>query len=373
MKVLYLITRSERGGGQVHLVDLLAGFRRQIDLVVGVGEEGYLTEECSRLNVPFHVLPSLVQPISPSKDLRALIETISLIRQVRPNLIHPHTSKAGLLGRIAGLATGVPIIFTAHTWSFAEGISSKQRFISLPLERLVARGRQIIINVSEANRALAITNRIASPDQHVTIWNGVADTVLRADPTRNNPPKIIMVARFAPQKNHFLLVQALANIDLPYSLDLVGDGPTRLEVEREVARLGLQSKVRFLGDRSDVAQLLADSQVFALSTNWEGLPYSIIEAMRAGLPVLCTDVGGINESVRDGINGFLVERGNKMQLTARMRELLESPELRLRLGNAGRTDYERHFTVDVMLAKTMACYCKILNLPVKEPVHANVD
>ena len=361
MKILYLITRAERGGGQIHLLDLVRGFAGKIDTAVGVGEEGYLVDECRALGIPVHVISSMVQPIHPIKDLRALFETMGVIRAVRPDLVHVHTSKAAFLGRLAAALMGVPVVFTAHTWSFAEGIRSNQRYVSLPLERLAARGRQRIINVSDANRRLAIDNKVGRSEQHTTIWNGVAETPWKANPAEI-PPRIIMVARFAPQKNQSLLLRALSLIkNQDYRLDLVGDGPLRLEVENEAKSLGISDRVRFLGDRSDVPELLAAAQLFVLSTNWEGLPYSIIEAMRAKLPVICTDVGGIRESVVDGTTGYLVERGNLGQLQDKLTILLSDATLRVRMGAAGRDYYEQHFTIEAMLEKTHSVYRELLS------------
>jgi glycosyltransferase involved in cell wall biosynthesis len=358
LKILYLITRAERGGGQVHLVDLLRGYRGRFELSVAVGETGYLTDECASLGVPFYILPSLVQPVQPRKDLAALFETISLLRNAKPDLIHAHTSKAGLIGRLAARVTSTPVVFTAHTWSFADGLSRKQQLISLPLERLAALGPQRIITVSEENRQLALRSRICSEDRLITVWNGVQDTPFRAEPG-TDPVRIAMVARFAPQKNQSLLIQAVA--DLPsVSVDFVGDGPTRSAAEAEANRLGIADRVRFLGDRGDVDRILARSQIFVLSTNWEGLPYSIIEAMRAGLPVIATDVGGNREAVGEGVTGYLVERGNKSALCERISRLAADPALRVQLGLAGRAFYEKHLTVEAMLGKTSRVYDDLL-------------
>src|SRR5258708_1909532 len=101
MKILYLITRAERGGGQVHVLDLIRGFRRHCDVEAAAGEEGFLLEEARRLGVACHILPSLVQPVQPLKDVRAYREIVALLRETRPDLVHTHTSKAGILGRLA--------------------------------------------------------------------------------------------------------------------------------------------------------------------------------------------------------------------------------------------------------------------------------
>src|SRR5260370_17496862 len=165
MKILLLITRAELGGGQTHVVDLLRGLRDEFEVELGTGETGYLTEAAERLGVRTHVIPDLVQPMRPLRDLKALWSCFRLIRAVRPDVVHAHTSKAGVIGRLAARAAGVPSIFTAHTWCFAEGTSLKWRLLGVPAERLAGWLSTAIINVSDANREPALPYPLAHPPQ----------------------------------------------------------------------------------------------------------------------------------------------------------------------------------------------------------------
>ncbi len=356
MRILYLITRSELGGAQVHLSDLVSAMQPRAEVTVATGDRGFLTERCDSLGVPVHILKSLVQRVSPWKDLRALIETIALIRRLRPDLIHTHTSKAGLIGRIAAALTRTPCVFTAHTWSFAEGIPWLRKATVLPLEYLAGALSQHIITVSESNRALALRWNIGSPKSLVTVWNGVKDTAWRANPGRHTAPRIVMVARFAEQKDHLTLVRAVAGIREPYTLTLVGEGPTRPAIEAEVSKLNIAARVEFAGSRPDVDAILASSDIFVLATNWEGFPLSIIEALRAGLPVVATDVDGVREAIRDGSTGFLTPRQDVRELRNRLRALIVDPGLRERMGTAGRRRFETTFTLKTMLGRTWDVY-----------------
>jgi glycosyltransferase involved in cell wall biosynthesis/acetyltransferase-like isoleucine patch superfamily enzyme len=361
MKILYLITRAERGGAQIHVADLLRASAGRLDVSVACGErDGYLAEEAKAQGVPYYWIPGLVQPINLWRDASALLQTVTLLRKIKPDLIHAHTSKAGFISRVAGKITNVPVVFTAHTWSFAAGISTKQRMISLPLERLAARVPGKIITVSEANRRMALDCGIANEFKMSTVWNGVPDTALRSDARGSGPVEIIMVARFAPQKNHELLLRALAQITAAFHLSFVGDGPTQSRVQALCEELGLTPRVTFLGDRGDVAALLARAQIFALSTNWEGLPYSILEAMRAGLPVVATDVGGVHECVLPGETGYLCAPGSVESLRDNLHQLLGDSVLRQNLGKAGRRHYEQHFTLDAMANRTHEVYADTL-------------
>ena len=362
MKALLLITRAELGGGQTHVVDLLRGLRDEFDLEVATGEEGYLTEMADRMGIRWHVLPDLIQPIRPMRDIMALHQCLRLFRRVRPDVIHVHTSKAGVIGRLAASLADIPCIFTAHTWCFAEGTNWKWRVIGTPLEKLAARVSSRIITVSDANRDLALRHRIAAPEKFVTVHNGIPDCPDRAAHDSQQAPRIVMVARFGEQKAQRLLVDALRNVTVPFHLTLVGDGPLRAAVERQVSAFGLNDKVAFLGQRLDIPQILAASDIFALFTRWEGFPISILEAMRAGLPVVASDVNGVHEAITEGKTGFLIPAGNVSSFQDRLIQLLDNANLRRRMGLAGRRRFECEFTADAMIRKTAALYWEAVGI-----------
>ncbi|RTI04092.1 glycosyltransferase family 1 protein [Thermus scotoductus] len=362
MRLLYLITRAEPGGAQVHLLELLRGFKDRAELHLGVGEDrdGFLIEEARALGVQVHILKHLLHPIRPHEDLLGLFEVASLLKRVNPHLLHAHSSKAGFLGRVAARDLGIRSLFTAHGWAFTEGVSVGRKALAVTLEALAGRLGDGIIAVSEWDRNLALRYRVAAPNRIFTVWNGVPDTSHRADPARE-PPRIAMVARFAPQKDHALLLTALASLrELPWTLDLVGDGPLLPEVQALAKRLGLAERVRFWGRRLDVDRLLAEVQVFVLTSNWEGLPLVVLEAMRAGLPVVATDVGGVGEAVVEGKTGFLVGRKDEAGLRERLCLLLENPALRASMGEAGRRRYEEAFTLERMFLETWRVYEEVL-------------
>ncbi len=357
-RIFYVITRAERGGAQVHVQDLLANHPTECEPVLITGEPGYLCDWARLRKLSVRIVPSMRQPISPAQDAKALFDLIRLFRAERPALVHAHTSKAGLLCRFAGLLTRTPVLFTAHTWSFDDASSRFQQAITVPLERLAARRGGKIITVSEANARTAIAKAVGNPSDLVTIWNGMPDTALRAAPGSRENRTVVMVARFAPQKNQHALVEALARVHLskPWKLLLVGDGPTRRDVESLASSLKFDGEVVFLGDRGDVGQVLASADLFVLSTNWEGLPLSILEAMRSGLPVIATAVGGCSEAVTEGVTGFLVGRNDVPELAGRLERLLSSPELLQSFGQAGRARFERDFQLETMLEKTWQVY-----------------
>ena len=360
MKIAYVITRSDAiGGAQVHVRDLARTFVAQgHEVTLLVGGEGVFTRELTSLGIRWQSLRFLVRPIHPVKDVAAMWEIRRHLLRDRPDLVSAHSSKAGWLARIVGHALRLPVVFTAHGWAFTEGVPEHRRRMYALAERAVGRYATRIITVSDYDRYLALRHRVAPPEKIVTVHNGVPDVDpgLWANPA-GYPPAIIMVGRFEPPKDQLTLVSALASLTAyPWSLKLVGDGPMRERVSEAVQRFGLGDRVQFLGRQRDVAQHLATAQLFVLSSNWEGLPLTILEAMRAKLPVVASDVGGVKEAVVHGHTGFLVPKGDVSALANRLRQLLTDPVLRVKMGEKGRQRYESHFRFEQMLQKTTEVY-----------------
>ena len=360
MKILYVITRADLGGAQVHLLDLIRGVRDEFEVSVAVGERGYFTESLHEIGVDYDIVPDLVHPMRPLYDLRATRALRQLIRDLKPHLVHCHTSKAGIVGRVAAYTVGVPALFTAHTWCFAEQTSWKWKLIGTPVERIVARCTSAIINVSEANRRLALNHSVGSEASLYTIHNGIPDTSLRAHAGEDRDPVILMVARFVQQKNHEALLRAVAAANLQCQVVFAGDGPTRSQIEDLARELDVANRVTFVGERRDIASLMAGAHIFALPSNWEGFPLTILEAMRAGLPVVASAVGGVAEAVIDGTTGFVVPANDLDTFSDRLSRLTSNPVLRQLMGQNARKSFERRFTLNAMVQATSALYRRVV-------------
>jgi glycosyltransferase involved in cell wall biosynthesis len=364
MRIVYLVTRAEPiGGAQVHVRDLATEMlRRGHAPTVVVGGGGAYAEDLRARGIPVISSRYLTAPIRPWLDLRAFQEVKGIVRELNPVLLSAHGAKVGMLGRVVARSLGLPLIVTVHGWACAPGTPPVQAFVSRSLERLIGRLANKVITVSEFDRVFGLQARLVAPGQVITVHNGMPDiaVALRADP-RRSPPRLAMIARFEPQKDHMTLFQALAGLrDRPWQLDLIGDGPLRGEMEIVAEKLGIKNRIRFLGQLPDVAPILAQAQLSLLISNWEGFPRSILESMRAGLPVIASAVGGVAESVRDQETGYVVPRGEVSLLKDRLAALLDQPELRARLGSQARTRYEQQFTLEHLVAKTFAVYQEVL-------------
>jgi glycosyltransferase involved in cell wall biosynthesis len=360
MKILYLITKGERGGAQSHLWDLMR-LHRSGTPFLALGEDGFLGDQARQAGIPVRLIPHFVHRVHPRHDLLALRELIRVIQAERPDLIHAHTAKAGMLARVAGIFTRTPAVYTVHAWSFNAMRSPLARAMSVWLERGISRLNQPLIDVSQFNFKLAEREGVAPRDNHLVIWNGVADTPHRASFADNGGvTKIIMVARFAPPKDQILLLEALAPLPRNWRCTFVGDGPDQPRAIARARALGIEEYVRFLGDRDDVSELLSESHLFVLCSHSESLPISILEAMRAGLPVISSAVGGCAELVIDKVTGLLTKAGDVNELRGHIAELLASWPLLESLGREGRARFEAHFRVERMIQQTDAAYAQIM-------------
>lgn len=343
----------------MHVLDLsLAARAHGHDVMVLTGGTGPFTEDLAARDVPWINIPSLHRAIRPVHDVRAFRQIRSALVRLAPDVTSTHSSKAGLLGRAAARSLGLPVLFTAHGWAFHPEVRSRDALMYRALERIGTSLSSRIITVSDYDRNLALRLGVAPAPKLVTVHNGIPDLPqrLRARPGEG-PPRFIMVARFEVPKDHMTLFAALAGLrDAEWEMNLIGDGPLLGEAQAKVAALGIGERIKFWGTRRDVAEHLARAHGFILISDREGFPLSILEAMRAGLPVVASAVGGIPESVADGVTGFLVPPRDPDALRARLAHLIADPEARASLGDQGRQRYQREFTLERCFSNTLEVY-----------------
>jgi len=357
MKILLVITRADSiGGAQLYLRDLATRLHDDgHEVLVAAGTQGPLWTMLEERGVPVIQCRRLQRALHPMHDVRAVRDLGRIIRSFRPDLVSAHSSKAGIIARLASRITGVPCVFTAHGWAFADGVREPGRTVWRLIERAAERLATRIICVSNFDYDLAVRAGF-DPGRLVVIHNGVASESGHqpARPARG-PVRIVMVARFSHQKDHRSLLQAIATIP-DCELDLVGDGPLQAKTEAYAEALGVRERVHFHGYTADVSGILARAGIFALISHHEGFPLTTLEAMRAGLPVVVSDVGGAGEAVIDRVTGYLVPRGDVAAIRTRLRVLVAQPSLRREMGESARASFARSFTFDRMYEATLAVY-----------------
>lgn len=358
--VLLLSTNSDEAGAPLHVETLVRLLREEVDFILMFGEDGPVLRRLREAGFDARLLEGMRSSISPMRDFALLRRLSRLTRDIRPDLIHCHSSKAGLLGRLAGRVQGLPVLFTIHGWSWAS-VSGRKSQLARFIERKVAHLRGV--HYLYVCQAVADTGREVldlRPAQGQVIYNGVPDRGLAARDL-SNPVRFIMPARVAYPKDHETLIRAFSALPEDSRLILCGAGTDTPEFAERIRTLAPKrhSDIVGLGQRSDMDALLHSAHVMVLSSRSEAMPLSIIEAMSAGLPVIASNVGGISEQVTEEVTGLLVPPGDVAAMTAALHRMLD-PATRRRMGHAGRQRYEADFTATGMAEATLAYYRRLI-------------
>ena len=333
MRILHLITTLDLGGAERHLYYLVRemikkGYRIDVAYLKGQGKMGGLFQELGVRVFPLN-MHTVFAP-------RGILRLYRLIRENRYLLIHTHLFKADFLGGIVGKLAGCPrIISTKHNIDL---------YLKKPLLKFVGRAiaclNYRIVAISRAVRDFLLDTGFP-PEKIEVIYYGIERPQVSGEksfPWGDGRTKIICVARLYPQKGHIYLIEALKKLKntCPHFLCLfVGDGPLRDFLKKKVKDKGLEKEIRFLGWREDVPELISQSDFLVLPSLWEGFGLVLLEAMLLGKPVVATRVGPIPEVVEDGVTGLLVPPRDVDGLVEKMKELLNSPTLREKMGKKG--------------------------------------
>lgn len=362
MKIVQIITQMDTvGGAQIHVRDLsvgLANSGHDVYLIAGGTKNIHTIIEENNVDVLYS--QSLIRKLNIKLDIKAIIEIRKILKEIQPDLVATHSSKAGIIGRIAGWTLRIPTVFTAHGWSFTDGVPSRKKRIYKLFEKIIGRISDGVIAVSEYDRELAIKHKVLPPNKVHTIHNGVHDLPVNKKffySVAEDTPTIIMVSRFAQPKRQLQLLTALNQIrHIQWKMSFAGDGPLLQEAKEFVERENLRDRVLFFGNRDDITELLNKSSLFILLSDWEGLPLSILEAMRCGLPILASDVGGVKEAVYNSENGYVVSKNNLDELIEKLTILLTNSSLRMEMGRKGRLLFEENFSFEKMYNETEDFY-----------------
>jgi glycosyltransferase involved in cell wall biosynthesis len=377
LRVLHVITRLVVGGAQENTLATVAGLRargHEVALMTGPGggSEGSLLDAARHRGIPPLLVPGLVREVSPMRDASALAHLYRLIRRGRFDVVHTHTSKAGVLGRVAARMVSVPVIVhTPHGHVFDGYFGPLATATFVAVERACARFTDAMVAISEACRHDHLERGIGTPERFVTIPSGIPRATAgdRASARRllgaaEGELLVGCVGRLAPVKGQDVLLEAFARVasqDSGVRLVLVGDGPSRLELEYRTRRLGMDGKVSFLGLRADASRLFAGFDVYVQPSLNEGMCRALAQALDAGIPVVASDAPGpVDLLGQDGSGGVIVPAGNAPALAGALAPLLADEDLRARLRGAARDRSASLVREDEMVAAIERLYLALL-------------
>lgn len=368
VRIVEVVGNSEGGGARIvaALVAALDAARFEVTLVAPASE--WLADICEQCGARFHPLPLMAS----RTGSRLVSDLRTLIAEGRPDIVHAHGTRAasyvvrGMPQRTAA-SDGPAFIYSEHLFSF----DARRGLLRLPwyaLEWAICRRADIVTTGCEGNARRLVRARWCTPTKIGLSHYGIGLDDVRAQIASPVPRNALgladdtsvvgTLARMVPQKGLPILLDAIPRVlnDCPYAcFVIVGDGPLRTSLEDHAARLGVRERVHFLGSHAEPWRLLANADVIALPTLFEGMHFVAVEALAAGLPVVTTKVGGNPEIVIPGRTGILVPPRQPAALAEGIVTLLENPVARAAMGNAGQ-EMVRHFDLKGTLVRFAGLY-----------------
>lgn len=370
IKVCYIITKLELGGAQkvaLYTAENLNKNDFQNFLITGKG--GILIDKACQ-NLKVYQLAKLVREISPYKDLKALWHIYTVLKAEKPDIVHTHSSKAGVLGRIAAKLAGIKVIVhTIHGYGFNETQKFYIKYLYIFLERFSAFLSHKLIAVTNEDINKGLKYKIAPKDKFTLIRAGINTKFykdylplsdFRSSLVKNQETKIITtIGPFKPQKNlkDFIKAAEIVAKEIKDVLFIiVGDGVLRPELEKQIEESGLKDKILMLGWRLDIAAILNASDIFVMTSLWEGLPCTIVEAMCCSKPVIANAVDGVKEIIKENENGYLIEPHNFQKTAEKIIYLLSNEKERLEMGKRAKLSITEEYDLEYMLKQHEELY-----------------
>ncbi|MCF7907373.1 MAG: glycosyltransferase family 4 protein [Candidatus Omnitrophica bacterium] len=333
-KILFIITHLELGGAQGQLLLLVKNLdRNKYSLYLSSGDQGYLKEEFLKLPyLHIKLIPELIRNINPFYDFIAFLKLYFYIKKNKFDIVHTNSPKASILGRWAAYLAGVKgIIYTVHGWPFHKFMNPIVHYLYILIEKVTAKITKKIIVVSEADLRTGIENEIADKNRIFLVHYGIEiDKFNKVYDQRSEifpGNTVFTISSFKPQKdifNFLKLAKMLLDRNPQLNFIIAGDGPLRKRVEKRIELLGLSGKVHLKGWSDDVSLLFKMASLFVLTSLWEGLPVSLIEAVVSGVPVVVTNTGGIFDIVKSGNQGVVVNPTNILEIESACWEILKN-------------------------------------------------
>ena len=385
MRVMHVITRMIVGGAQentlYNCLDLIRDHNDEVKLITGPSEgaEGKLLAQSNTDGLLVDTHSSLIRSISPQHDQKAYSDLKRAIREWRPEVVHSHSAKAGLLGRAAAWSCKVPcVVHTVHGAPFHPYQSWINRWFFIQCERWAAKRCHHMISVANAMTDLMVSAKVAEKEKFSTIYSGMdVEPFLNADQDRSQIRKKLgfsdedivfgKIARLFHLKGHCYVIEAaeqVCRVQPNVKFLFVGDGLLRQEFEADIARRGLTSRFVFTGlvPPDQVPKFVGAMDVLVHTSLREGLARALPQALIAGKPVISFDIDGAREVVLNNTTGFLIPPKQVDSLAKSMVQLADSHQMRVAMGTKGREMFTEQFRHKTMTRKIRELYVKLLNV-----------
>jgi len=392
--ILYIITKSVWGGAAKYVFDLSTNLSGEFNVAIGAGGKNKLYEKIKKANISYYKINNFQRTINPLRDIFAFFEILSLLIQLKPDIIHANSSKSGGISGLAGWiyklisSKKIKLIFTAHGWAINEDRPKWQIKLIKLFSKITSVFYNQIICVSEYDHKIAIENKLAPEKKLIAIHNGInieninfliKEKAQKKLINKTSPLVIGTVAEWTKNKGLIYLLKAIKKIQKPSTLQYNSESPRGT---REATGSGHKFDVILIGsgenpDKEKMTKFIEENNlknihliefipnaikylkafdIFVLPSTKEGLPYTVIEAMIAGIPIISTNVGGIPEMIKNNINGFLIEPKNSDLIEKKILELINSSGKIQEITKKAKQKAEQEFTLEKMIEKTKKLY-----------------
>lgn len=308
------------------------------------------------------------------RDIKAFYDICKIIKKDKPDIIHLHSTKAGILGKIAGAIYNVPTIYNAHGWSFTMNISNTKRKVYSIIEKATSRFCTHIVNISEYEQQIALDYRIKDKKSMSVIYNGIDINMYKRDIEKakmirkslniNNDSIVIgMVARLAEQKNPILfldIAKRMLKENEKIKFVLIGDGELRNDVEKYIEENSMNDSIIITGWVDNINEYINIFDIGLLTSRWEGFGLAIVEYMANEIPVVASNVGGIVNIITNNVNGYLVDDGEIEEYIKNINKLLKNPQKRYECINNGLKIARERFSINRVIEEHYNLYDKII-------------
>jgi glycosyltransferase involved in cell wall biosynthesis len=350
MRVLQIIASGDVGGGTNHVLQILRGLKDSMSLYLVTQRDSYLSRKAGEMGIPCVGLDFFSARLDPRVPFRLQ----KVLRSVKPHVVHVHGGRAAFFQALAGNA--VPSVYTVHGFHFAHK-PFPFRWLAAGAERLALNRANHVIFVSRFDQNLAKTYRLLSGNTpNCVIHNGIPCPSVTVG-AQGRQCLIGFVGRLEPPKDPLLFLDSLR--ELPhYRAVIIGAGSLEITVQKEIARKGLADRVTMRGGLSHEETMngMRDLHLLVMTSRWEGLPLVPLEAMRIGVPVVSTDVGGMREIIEDGKSGVLVPDRTSTAIALAVKRVCEDERLRANLVNEARKRVTEIFSEETMLSRVREVY-----------------
>ena len=359
--ILYITNNADLGGISNYLLEIIKLLPTNYTPYFIMSKAGYFSEELKKIGISekqIFFVPMTNNIFNFSIHLKSYINISKIVHKIKPYKIHCNAMTGGIAGRIAGFIYKIPVIYTVHGWTFSSGLSILKTIFYKLLEILLSPLTQKFICVCDFDTQIGYKLLPWAKNKISTIKNGISDIPeeYRKKEFSKNELKIVMISRFAHPKDPYTLIFAVHElIKEGYSikLDLYGYGPELNKVLNCIKNQN-DSNIQYKGEISNVIPILKDYDVYALISKKEGLPIGVLEAMRCGLPLLLSSVGGMTELIEG--NGLYVKSQNIMDCRKQIKLLWDKRERLAIMGQKSRKIFEEEYTAGKMVEKTLEEY-----------------